>query len=62
MGLMPSPYQNKSLKAVKTITKKGQQVQITEFEPMVTASWFYLERNGKLEKIIRATILSEKRL
>jgi Transposase DDE domain len=37
-------------KAIKTITKKGQQVQITEFERMVTASWFYLERNGKLEK------------
>ena len=37
-------------KAIKTITKKGQQVQITEFDRMVTASWFYLERNGKLEK------------
>jgi Transposase DDE domain len=37
-------------KAIKTITKKGQQVQIIGFERMVTASWFYLERNGKLEK------------
>ena len=37
-------------KAIKTITKKGQQVQIQRFEKMVTASWFYLERNGKLEK------------
>ena len=37
-------------KAIGTITKKGQQVQITGFEKMVTASWFYLERNGKLEK------------
>ena len=37
-------------KAIETITKKGQQVQITGFEKMVNASWFYLERNGKLEK------------
>jgi hypothetical protein len=37
-------------KAIKTITKKGQQVQIQRFEKMVTASWFYLERNGKLQK------------
>jgi Transposase DDE domain len=37
-------------KAIGTITKKGQQVQIQRFEKMVTASWFYLERNGKLEK------------
>jgi Transposase DDE domain len=37
-------------KAIRTITKKGQQVQIQKFEKMVTASWFYLERNGKLEK------------
>ena len=37
-------------RAIKTITKKGQQVQITGFEKMVNASWFYLERNGKLEK------------
>ena len=37
-------------KAIETITKKGQQVQIQRFEKMVTASWFYLERNGKLEK------------
>jgi Transposase DDE domain len=37
-------------KAIKTITKKGQRVQITGFKQMVTASWFYLERNGKLEK------------
>jgi Transposase DDE domain len=37
-------------KAIKTITKKGQRVQITGFKKMVTASWFYLERNGKLEK------------
>lgn len=37
-------------RAIKTITKKGQLVQITGFERMVTASWFYLERNGKLEK------------
>lgn len=37
-------------KAIRTITKKGQQVKITGFERMVTASWFYLERNGKLEK------------
>jgi hypothetical protein len=37
-------------KAIKTITKKGQQVHITEFNRMVTASWFYLERNGKLDK------------
>jgi hypothetical protein len=37
-------------KAIKTITKKGQQVKLTELEGMVTASWFYLQRNGKLEK------------
>jgi hypothetical protein len=37
-------------KAIKTITKKGQQIQIQRFEKMVTASWFYLERNGKLQK------------
>ena len=37
-------------RAIKTITKKGQQVQITGFERMVNASWFYLERNGKLVK------------
>ena len=37
-------------KAIETITKKGQQVHITGFEKMVTASWFDLERNGKLEK------------
>lgn len=37
-------------RAIKTITKKGQQVEITGFDKMVTASWFYLERNGKLEK------------
>jgi Transposase DDE domain len=37
-------------KAIKTITKKRQQVQIQRFEKMVTASWFYLERNGKLQK------------
>jgi hypothetical protein len=28
----------------------GQQVQIQKFEKMVTVSWFYLERNGKLQK------------
>ena len=28
-------------RAIKTITKKGQQVQITGFKRMVTASWFY---------------------
>lgn len=37
-------------RAIKTITKKGQQVTITGFERTVTASWFYLERNGKLQK------------
>jgi Transposase DDE domain len=37
-------------RAIGTITKKGQQVQITGFEKTVTASWFYLKRNGKLEK------------
>ena len=37
-------------RAIKTITKKGQQVQITGFKRLVTASWFYLERHGKLEK------------
>jgi Transposase DDE domain len=37
-------------KAIRTITKKGQQVQIQKFEKMVTVSWFYLERNGKLQK------------
>jgi hypothetical protein len=37
-------------KAIRTITKKGQIVQIQRFKKMVTASWFYLERNGKLEK------------
>jgi hypothetical protein len=37
-------------RAIGTITKKGQQVQITGFETTVTASWFYLKRNGKLEK------------
>jgi hypothetical protein len=31
-------------KPIKTITKKGQQVQIQRFEKMVTASWFYLEQ------------------
>jgi Transposase DDE domain len=37
-------------KAIKTITKKGQQVKLTELEGVVVASWFYLQRNGKLEK------------
>jgi hypothetical protein len=37
-------------KAIKTITKKGQHVKLTELEGAVVASWFYLQRNGKLEK------------
>ena len=37
-------------KAVKTITKKGQQIKLTELDDLVTASWFYLQRNGKLQK------------
>ena len=37
-------------KAIKTITKKGQQVKLTELEGAVTASWFYLQRNGRLEQ------------
>jgi Transposase DDE domain len=37
-------------KPIRAITKKGQLVEITGFKKMVTASWFYLKRNGKLEK------------
>ena len=37
-------------RAIKTITKKGQQVKLTELDDLVTASWFYLQRNGKLQK------------
>jgi hypothetical protein len=37
-------------RAVRTITKKGQQVKLTGLDGLVTASWFYLQRNGKLEQ------------
>jgi hypothetical protein len=37
-------------RAIRTITKKGQQVQLTGLDGLVTASWFYLQRNGKLEQ------------
>ena len=37
-------------KAIETTTKKGQQVKLTELDDLVTASWFYLQRNGKLQK------------
>jgi Transposase DDE domain len=37
-------------RAIKTITRKGQQVKLTGLDGLVTASWFYLQRNGKLEQ------------
>ena len=37
-------------RAIRTITKKGQQVKLTGLDGLVTASWFYLQRNGKLEQ------------
>jgi Transposase DDE domain len=37
-------------RSIKTIGDKGQQVKLLGFEETVTAAWFYLERNGKLEK------------
>jgi hypothetical protein len=37
-------------RTIKTIGDKGQQVKLSGFEETVTAAWFYLERNGKLEK------------
>jgi hypothetical protein len=30
--------------------KKGQQVKLSGWDGVVTASWFYLKRDGKLEK------------
>lgn len=35
---------------IRTIGEKGQQVKLSGFKDTVSASWFYLERNGKLEK------------
>ena len=37
-------------RAIKSITNKGQLVRLTGFNGTVTASWFYLHRDGKLEK------------
>jgi hypothetical protein len=44
---------------IKTIGKKGQQVKLSGLKDMVTASWFYLKRNGKLEKRF---VISTRRL
>jgi hypothetical protein len=35
---------------IRTIGEKGQQVKLSGFKNTVSASWFYLKRNGKLEK------------
>jgi hypothetical protein len=35
---------------IKMLGKKGQQVQLLGLDGVVTASWFYLKRDGKLEK------------
>jgi hypothetical protein len=35
---------------IKMLGKKGQQVQLSGWDDVVTASWFYLKRDGKLEK------------
>lgn len=35
---------------MKMLGKKGQQVKLSGWEDVVTASWFYLKRDGKLEK------------
>ena len=35
---------------IKMLGKKGQQVQLSGLDGVVTASWFYLKRDGKLEK------------
>jgi Transposase DDE domain len=35
---------------IQTIGKKGQQVKLSGLEETFTAAWFYLERDGKLEK------------
>jgi Transposase DDE domain len=37
-------------RAIRSITKKGQLVRLTGFNGTVTASWFYLHRDGQLEK------------
>jgi len=37
---------NTDIQVIKELLKYA----LTEFDRMVTASWFYLERNGKLEK------------
>ena len=37
-------------RAIESITNKGQLVRLTGFKGTVTASWFYLHRDGKLEK------------
>jgi hypothetical protein len=44
---------------LKTIGKKGQQVRLAGLKDTVTASWFYLKRNGKLEKRF---VISTRRL
>jgi hypothetical protein len=46
-------------RAIRDIGEKGQQVKLTGFDGAVTASWFYLERNGKLEKRF---VISTRRL
>ncbi len=35
---------------IRTIGEKGQPVKLSGFKDTVSASWFYLEQNGKLEK------------
>ena len=35
---------------IKLLGKKGQQVKLSGLEGVVTVSWFYLKRDGKLEK------------
>jgi Transposase DDE domain len=35
---------------IKMLGKKGQQVKLSGLDGVVTASWFYLKRDGKLEK------------
>ena len=35
---------------IKMLGKKGQQVKLSGWDSVVTVSWFYLKRDGKLEK------------
>ena len=35
---------------IKMLGKKGQQVKLSGWDGVVTVSWFYLKRDGKLEK------------